>query len=85
MLQARASSLLDLHDLHNGIVMILKTYTRIFTTNLESRMAKLNAVHGMEPHLRLNYDPSSLIGIGDVLVIGGSDEALAPIHGSLRP
>jgi hypothetical protein len=65
--------------------MILKTYTRIFTTDLESTVATLKAVHGTEPHLRLNYDPLFLVGIGDVLVIGGTHKALAPIRGTLGP
>lgn len=65
--------------------MILKTYTRIFTTDLESTVATLKAVHGTEPHLRLDYDPLTLVGIGDVLVIGGSDKALEPIRGSFGP
>ncbi|SKA34491.1 hypothetical protein [Consotaella salsifontis] len=65
--------------------MILKTYTRVFTTDLESTVATLKAVHGREPHLRLNYAPLTLVGIGDVLVIGGTDEALAPIRGTFGP
>ena len=73
--------------------MILKTNTRMFTTDLESSVATLVAVHGTEPHLRLNYDPLTLVGIGDVLVIGGPDEALvtiatealAPIRGTFGP
>jgi hypothetical protein len=65
--------------------MILKTYTRIFTTDLESTVATLKAVHGTEPHLRLHYDPLTLVGIGDVLVIGGRDDALEPIRGSFGP
>jgi phosphatidate phosphatase PAH1 len=32
-----------------------------------------------------NYDPLTLVGIGDVLVIGGTDGALEPIHGSFGP
>ena len=65
--------------------MILKTYTRIFTTDIASTVATLQAVHGTQPHLNLTYDPLTLVGIGDVLVIGGTDEALAPIRGSLGP
>lgn len=48
-------------------------------------MTTLKAVQDTEQHLRLNYDPLTLVGIGDVLVIGGSDEALEPIRGSLGP
>lgn len=65
--------------------MILKTYTRMFTTDLESTVATLKAVHGTEPHLWLDYDPLTLVGIGDVLVIGGTDEVLAPIRGTFGP
>lgn len=65
--------------------MILKTYTRMFTTNLESTVATLEAVHGTQPHLRLHYEPLTLVGIGDVLVIGGTDAALEPIRGSYGP
>ena len=65
--------------------MILKTYTRMFTTDLESTLATLTAVHGTDPHLRLDYDPLTLVGIGDVLVIGGPEEALGPIRGTFGP
>jgi predicted enzyme related to lactoylglutathione lyase len=65
--------------------MILKTYTRLFTTDIDSTVATLKAVHGTEPHLRLEYDPRTLVGIGDVLVIGGTDAALEPIRGSFGP
>jgi len=65
--------------------MILKTYTRIFTTDIEATVATLKAVHGTEPHFRFNYDPLTLVGIGDVLAIGGTDEALEPIRGSFGP
>lgn len=65
--------------------MILKTYTRILTTDIETTVATLKAVHGTEPHFRFNYDPLTLVGIGDVLAIGGTDEALEPIRGSFGP
>jgi hypothetical protein len=68
-----------------GIIMILKTYTRMFTTDLEATVATLQVVHGTQPHLRLVYDPLTLVGIGDVLVIGGADEVLAPIRGTFGP
>jgi predicted enzyme related to lactoylglutathione lyase len=65
--------------------MIFKTYTRIFTTDLESTVATLKAVHGTEPHLRVEFAPWTLVGIGDVLAVGGTEEALEPIRGSLGP
>ena len=65
--------------------MILKTYTRIFTNDAEATLRLLRPLHVGEPHLRLRFDPWDLIGIGDILVVGGTDEALAPIRGSLGP
>lgn len=66
-------------------LMIIKTYTRILTTDLESTVAALRAVHGTEPHLAFEFDPWRLVGIGDVLVVAGTEETLEPIRGSLGP
>lgn len=65
--------------------MILKTYTRIFTNDAEQTLRILRPLHAGEPHLRFRFDPWELIGIGDVLIVGGTDDALAPIRGSLGP
>lgn len=65
--------------------MILKTYTRIFTTDLDATVTTLKVVHGTEPHFRLDFAPWTLVGIGDVLAVGGTEEALQPIRGSLGP
>lgn len=65
--------------------MILKTYTRIFTNDAEKTLRILRPLHAGEPHLRFAFGPWQLIGIGDVLIVGGTDEALAPIRGSLGP
>lgn len=65
--------------------MILKTYTRIFTTDLEETLRVLRPLHAGEPHLRFRFDPWELVGIGDVLVVAGTEEALAPVRGSLGP
>jgi hypothetical protein len=65
--------------------MVLKTYTRILTTDLETTVAALKAIHGTEPHLAFAFDPWRLVGIGDVLVVAGTEEALEPIRGSLGP
>ena len=65
--------------------MILKTYTRIFTNDAETTLAALRPLHAGDPHLRLKIEAWELIGIGDVLVVAGTDEALAPIRDSLGP
>ena len=65
--------------------MILKTYTRIFTTDGEKTLRVLRQLHAGEPHLHFRFDPWELTGIGDMLVVAGTDAALAPIRGSLGP
>lgn len=65
--------------------MILKTYTRIFTTDGEQTLQLLRQLHAGEPQLRFRFDPWELVGIGDVLIVSGPEEALAPIRGSLGP
>lgn len=65
--------------------LILKTYTRIFTNDAEKTLRVLRVLHDGEPHLRFRFDPFELVGIGDVLVVAGPDEALIPIRGSLGP
>ena len=65
--------------------MILKTYTRIFTNDAEETLRVLRPLHAGEPHLRFRFDPWELVGIGDVLVVAGTNDALAPIRGSLGP
>ena len=65
--------------------MILKTYARVFTNDAEKTLAAFQAINGGEPHVRLEFKGWHLIGIGDVFIVGGTDEALAPIRGSHGP
>lgn len=65
--------------------MILKTYSRIFTHDSAKALETFRAVYGTEPHLRFHFQDLELIGIGDILIVGGSEEALAPVLGSHGP
>ncbi len=65
--------------------MILKTYARIFTNDAAKSLATFQALFGGEPHIELEFKDWRLIGIGDVFIVGGTDEALAPIRGSQGP
>jgi hypothetical protein len=65
--------------------MILKTYTRIFTTSIDLTLRTLKAVHGREPHLDFVFGDWRIVALGDVLVVGGTEESLAPIRGSFGP
>jgi hypothetical protein len=66
--------------------MILKTYTRIFTTNLPSTLATLGPLHANAPHLKFEFGAWTLVGLGDLLIVAGANEAsFAPIRQSLGP
>lgn len=65
--------------------MILRSYSRILTTDLETTVEALKAVHVTDPHLRFSFDPWTLVGIGDVLAVGGTDETLEPTRSSHGP
>ncbi|UAJ10496.1 hypothetical protein [Polymorphobacter megasporae] len=65
--------------------MILKTYMRLFTTDAEASLATLRSLHGGEPHMRLTMNDWELIAIGDILLVAGSEQSLAPIRNSQGP
>lgn len=65
--------------------MILKTYMRLFTTDAERSLAALRDLHGGEPHMRMTMNEWELIAIGDILLVAGSEQSLAPIRNSQGP
>ncbi len=65
--------------------MILKTYARIFTNDLDLTLRTLQPLHKNKPHLRFDFAPWQLAAIGDILVVAGTDDSLAPIRGSYGP
>ncbi len=65
--------------------MILKTYARVFTNDAQKSLDNFKQVFGGEPHMRMRFGDWDLIGIGDVMFVGGTDEALAPIRDSHGP
>ena len=65
--------------------MILKTYMRLFTSNADGSLALLQKLHGGEPHMRMTLGEWEVIGIGDILLVVGSEQSLAPIRGSQGP
>ena len=65
--------------------MILKTYARIFTNDAQKSLDAYVQAFGGEPHMRMRFGEWDLIGIGDVMFVGGTDEALAPIRDSHGP
>lgn len=65
--------------------MILKTYSRLFTDDCDVTLATLERLHGRKPHLRFRFGEWELAGIGDMFVVAGTEESLAPIRDSHGP
>jgi hypothetical protein len=65
--------------------VILKTYTRIFSSDAEGTLDLLRQLHGRDPHLRFAFGELELIAIGDILVVSGTSEALGPVRGTMGP
>jgi hypothetical protein len=65
--------------------VILKTYTRIFSTDVDQTVALLQQLHGRKPHMRFAFGALDLVAIGDMLVVSGAEDALSPIRGSMGP
>lgn len=65
--------------------MILKTYARVFTNDYEGTLTTFERLHGRKPHIQMEFGDWNLAGIGDVFVVAGTDEALAPIRDSHGP
>ncbi|MDR6511967.1 hypothetical protein J2792_002850 [Novosphingobium capsulatum] len=65
--------------------MILKTYARMFSADCDATLFLLERLHGRKPHIRFRFGEWELGGIGDILVVAGPNEALAPIRDTHGP
>ncbi len=67
--------------------MILKSYIRIFTNDIENTLRVLRALDGSEVDLRFSMQQMGVevAAMGDFCIVAGSDQALAPIRSSLGP
>lgn len=65
--------------------MILKTYARVFTNDLPDSLPLFQQLVGREPDIRFTFGGWEIVAIGDILLIGGTEEALAPIRHSYGP
>lgn len=65
--------------------MILKTCMRVFTNDVDESLKVFEPLHGHGPYMRVKMGEWDIAGIGDVLIVGGTDEALAPIRDSIGP
>ena len=65
--------------------MILKTYSRLFSHDCDLTLETLERLHGRKAHLRFKFGDWDLTGIGDMFVVAGTEESLAPIRDSHGP
>jgi predicted enzyme related to lactoylglutathione lyase len=67
--------------------MILKTYLRVFTEDLDRSLQLFRELTGREVDMRFPMPTMSLevAAIGDICLLGGSPEALAPLRSIQGP
>ena len=65
--------------------MILKTYSRIFTSDVDATLAVLRQLIGREPELREPFQDMEVLTIGDFCVVAGPAESIKPFLGAVGP
>jgi len=67
--------------------MLLKTYARLFTNDMDKSLSLMRTLTGTEPDYRFTMEEQQweIAGIGDFLLVAGTAEALAPIRSSHGP
>lgn len=66
---------------------VLKTYLRVFTTDLAASLAVLEKLFGRGPDYRFKMPEAGLeiVGIGDCCLVAGTAERLAPLRATQGP
>ena len=65
--------------------MILKTYSRIFTTDTEATLRVLEKLVGRRPELRFPFLDMEVLTLGDFCLLGGPASSMAPFLGAVGP
>jgi len=65
--------------------MILKTYSRIFTSDVNATLAVLRQLVGREPELREPFQDMEVLTIGDFCVVAGPAQSIIPFIGAVGP
>lgn len=65
--------------------MILKTYSRIFTTDVDATLAVLCPLVGRGPELRLPFHDMEVLTVGDFCILAGPAESIKPFLGFVGP
>lgn len=74
------------YSCNNAVIhMILKTYSRIFTDNLNASLDLLKQLVGREPELRIQFQDMEVLTIGDFSILAGPTESIKPFLGTVGP
>ncbi|MHC5897330.1 alpha/beta fold hydrolase [Nostoc sp.] len=65
--------------------MILKTYSRIFTDNLDGSLDLLKKLVGREPDFRVPFRDMEVVTIGDFCILAGPADSIKPFLGAVGP
>lgn len=65
--------------------MILKTYSRIFTENLDASLAVLQPFVGRKPELRVRFKDMEVSTLGEFCFLAGPAESIKPFLGAVGP
>lgn len=65
--------------------MILKTYCRVLVSDMSTTLPLFQRLVGREPDIHVTMGGWEIVALGDLLLMAGSEEALAPIRDLLGP
>ena len=65
--------------------MILKTYSRIFTSDVEATLAVLRELVGREPEIREPFQDMEILTLGDFCIVAGPAKSMEPFIGAVGP
>ncbi|MFC8043202.1 VOC family protein [Nocardia sp. NPDC057353] len=65
--------------------MILKTYARLFVTDLDRALPLYETLVGRPADLRFGFEAAELAAVGDLLIVAGPPEATDRYRGTVGP
>ncbi|MFF2087237.1 VOC family protein [Nocardia sp. NPDC058176] len=68
-----------------GPVKILKTYARLFVTDLDRALPVYERLVGAPADLRFRFEQAEIAAVGDFLVVAGSEDAVSGYRGTVGP
>ncbi len=65
--------------------MILKTYSRIFTEDLDASLAVLKPLVGRDPEMRVQFKDMEVATLGGFCFLAGPADSIKPFLGAVGP